>query len=107
MAETPSYENVKCALCKERRKTLGIIQNSKDSSEIHFPSELLLLPNQESFMRLDFTNEIGKRIPVFAGEGFQNLLKNDDFFYRWDFQKLPKTISSTFNNSCRFRKHLI
>lgn len=94
VVEAPSYENVKNTLCKDRRAALGTTQNPKDSSEIVFPAnnDLLLLNNQENFLRLDFYND-GKRILVFDGVGYQELLRNNIFFLDGTFKSCPKQFS--------------
>lgn len=57
----PNYSNVKSALCKERRKALGTIQNPKDAKDIEISSEFLLLDNQESFPIIDSGNHQKKK----------------------------------------------
>ena len=52
----------------ERRKTLGTTQNKADSMDILFEDETLLLSIPKVFLCLDFLNDMGKRILVFAGE---------------------------------------
>ena len=59
--EIQKYENVKIRLCKERRKVPGTEQNPEDSSKIVFSEEVLPLANNPSFLRIDHTDDSGKR----------------------------------------------
>ena len=68
VTEMPKYESVKSRLCKERRKVLGTEQNPEDSSKIVFPEKVLRLANNSSFLRIDHTDDSGKKILVFAGK---------------------------------------
>jgi hypothetical protein len=81
VTEIPQYESVKSRLCKERRKVLGTEQNPEDSSKIIFPEEVLRLANNSSFLRIDHTDDSGKRFLVFAGEDCEYYLEPELLFY--------------------------
>lgn len=97
VSETPSYENVKTSLCRQRRAVLGTTQNPADSKDILFKSEALLLSNSESFLCLDFLNDMGKRILVFAGAHAKEFLSSGEiFFLDGTFQSCPKQFSQLY-----------
>ena len=80
VANIPKYKNVQSALCRKRRRILGTLQNPADSTDIKLPENLITLSNQESFLRLDFSNDVGKIFLVFAGRKAQNFFQEGNFF---------------------------
>jgi hypothetical protein len=84
--EIPNYDKVKARLCKEWPKGLGNEQNTEDSSKIVFSEEVLRQANNSSFLRIDQTDDSAKRIPVFAGEDCEYLLRNRTFFLDGTFK---------------------
>lgn len=94
---TPSYKSAKTALCRERRKTLGTTENPDDANDINLTSSLLTLQDGESFLRLDFKNDDGKRILVFGGEEAKRLLENGEtFFFDGTFKSCPRQFSQLY-----------
>ena len=49
------------------KPNLGTLQNPTESADIVFAGNLIILPNKENFLRLDFSNDVGKAFLVFAG----------------------------------------
>ena len=68
LTEIPKHESVKTRLCKERRNVLGTEKNPECSSKIVFSEEVSRRENNYSFLRIDHTDDSGKRILVFGGE---------------------------------------
>lgn len=63
-AKPPSYENVKTTVCSESRKAVTQISEDRHGY-IFFRDEIFKLPNLQSFLRLNFINNLRNQI---AGE---------------------------------------
>ena len=64
VSETPTYESVKSVLWRERKNSLGTLQNSTTCNEIEFLNELSCLPKNDFFLRVNFMIDQSKKFPI-------------------------------------------
>lgn len=97
VTESPAYKNAKTSLCSERRKILGTVENPEHSMDIKFNEDTISFPDGKSFLHLDFLNDEGKRIIVFAGQETENFLANGKtFFLDGTFKSCPKQFTQLY-----------
>ena len=73
VTEIPKYDNVKTRLSRTA-EVVGTEQNPEDNSKIVFPEDVLLLPNNSSFLLIDHTDGLQKIILVFGWKYCEYLL---------------------------------
>jgi hypothetical protein len=97
VAVIPKYESFTTRLCKERRNVLGTEQNPECSSKIVFSEGVLRLASNCSFLRIDRTDDSGKRVLVFAGEDCEYLLgKGTSFLPDGTFKSCPRQFAQLY-----------
>jgi hypothetical protein len=79
-------------------KLLGTEQNPEDSSKIVFSEEVLRRANNSSFLRIDHTDDSGKRILLFAGGDSEYLLRSrTSFFVDGTFKSCPRQFAQLYS----------